>query len=62
MTTWLHCAECTKMFEVSNETADAMTRWREASGEPFTCRECAGNPNEIYEQESKEDIRCQQGS
>ena len=42
MTTWLKCAECNEMFEVSNEIADAMRRWRDASGEPFTCGECAG--------------------
>lgn len=38
----LKCAECTKMFEVSDKTAEAMHRWREQSGEPFTCGECAG--------------------
>ena len=42
MTTQLKCAECSEMFEVSNETAEAMHRWRAASGEPFTCSECAG--------------------
>ena len=42
MTTWLKCAECTEMFEVSNEIADAMHRWRDESGEPFTCGDCAG--------------------
>ena len=41
MTTWLKCAECTEMFEVSNEIADAMHRWRDESGEPFTCGDCA---------------------
>lgn len=30
------------MFKVSTETAEAMHRWREASGEPFICGECAG--------------------
>ena len=48
MTTWLKCEHCKEMFEISNEIADAMTRWRNASGEPFTCRECAG-VDEIYE-------------
>ncbi|MCY3744518.1 MAG: hypothetical protein OXH00_26170 [Candidatus Poribacteria bacterium] len=42
MTTWLQCAACNEMFEVSNEIADAMTRWRAESGEPFACGECAG--------------------
>ncbi|MYA70507.1 hypothetical protein F4009_13965 [Candidatus Poribacteria bacterium] len=42
MTTWLKCAECNEMFEVSNEIADAMRRWRDESGEPFTCGDCAG--------------------
>lgn len=53
MTQWLKCAECNEMFEVSNEIADAMTRWRDASGEPITCGECAGNLDEIYEQEKR---------
>lgn len=57
MTTWLKCAECTEMFEVSNEIADAMHRWRDESGEPFTCGDCAGVA-EIHEQESEEEIRC----
>lgn len=30
------------MFEVSDKTAEAMHRWREASGEPFLCGACAG--------------------
>ena len=30
------------MFEVSTEIAEAMHRWRDTSGEPFTCGECAG--------------------
>ena len=47
MTTWLKCAECNEMFEVSTEITDAMHRWREQSGEPFTCGECAG-VDEIY--------------
>ena len=47
MTTQLQCAECNKMFEVSTEIAKAMHQWREQSGEPFICRECAGVP-EIY--------------
>lgn len=48
MTTQLHCAACNEMFEISNEIADAMHRWRDESGEPFTCGECAGTA-EIYE-------------
>ena len=47
MTTRLQCAECTEMFEVSTEIADAMHRWREQSGEPFLCRECAGDAEVI---------------
>lgn len=43
MTTWLKCGECNEMFEVSNEIADAMHRWRDESGEPFACGECAGD-------------------
>ncbi|MDE0013905.1 MAG: hypothetical protein OXU36_22380 [Candidatus Poribacteria bacterium] len=54
MTTWLKCAECNEMFEVSNEIADAMRRWRDESGEPFTCGDCAG-VDEIYEQEKRID-------
>ena len=42
MTTQLKCAECNEMFEVSTETAEAMHRWREPSGEAFLCGECAG--------------------
>lgn len=42
MPTQLKCAECNKMFEVSDKTANAMHRWREASGEPFLCGKCAG--------------------
>ena len=42
MTTQLKCAECTQIFEVSTETAEAMRCWREASGEPIICGECAG--------------------
>ena len=53
MTTWLQCTACNEMFEVSNEIADAMHRWREQSGEPFTCGACAG-VEEIYEQEIRE--------
>jgi len=56
MTTWLKCAECNEMFEVSNEIADAMRRWRDESGEPFTCGDCAG-VDEIYEQEKRIDPR-----
>ena len=53
MTTWLKCAECNEMFQVSTEIADAMHRWREQSGDPFICGECAG-VDEIYEQEIRE--------
>ena len=48
MTTWLKCAQCNEMFKVSTKIADAMHRWRDESGEPFTCGECAGVA-EIYE-------------
>ena len=41
MTTWLECSECNEMFEVSNAVADAMHRWREESGKPFLCVDCA---------------------
>ena len=41
MTTWLECTECNEMFEVSNAIAEAMHRWREESGEPFVCVDCA---------------------
>ena len=41
VTTWLECAECNETFEVSNSTAEAMHRWREASGDPFLCVDCA---------------------
>ena len=47
MTTWLQCGECNEMFEVSDKTAAAMHRWREQSGEPFLCRECAGDAEVI---------------
>ena len=56
MTTWLHCAECNEMFQVSTEIADAMHRWREQSGDPFICGECAG-VDDIYEQEKRIDPR-----
>ena len=49
MTTQLKCEHCNEMFEVSNGIADAMTRWRDASGEPITCGECAGTLEEIHE-------------
>lgn len=49
--TCLKCEHCNEIFEVSNEIADAMTRWRDASGEPFTCGECAGTLEEIHETE-----------
>ena len=42
MTTQLKCEHCNEIFEISNEIADAMTRWRNTSGEPITCEECAG--------------------
>ena len=47
MTTHLKCEHCNEMFEISNEIADAMTRWRNTSGEPITCGECAGTLEEI---------------
>lgn len=47
MTTWLKCEECREMFEVSNAIADAMFRWREESGDPFVCRECVGEVENI---------------
>ena len=50
MTTQLKCAECNEMFEVSTEIAEAMHRWREQSGEPVICGECAG-VDDIYEGE-----------
>ena len=50
MTTQLQCAECNERFEVSNNIAAAMHRWREQSGEPFICGACAGIA-EIYESE-----------
>lgn len=46
MTTQLKCEHCNKIFEISNAIANAMTRWRDASGEPITCGECAGDPLE----------------
>ena len=49
MTTSLKCERCNEMFEISNATAEAMTRWREQSGEPITCEECAGTLDEIHE-------------
>ena len=56
MTTQLKCAECNKMFEVSNEIADAMHRWRDASGEPFTCEKCAGVDEIITIETEQEEI------
>ena len=47
MKTQLHCTACNKMFEISNAIAEAMTRWRETSGEPITCEKCAGTLDEI---------------
>lgn len=55
MTTQLKCEHCNEMFEISNATADAMTRWRDTSGEPITCEECAGTLEEITETEKGED-------
>ena len=40
-TTWLECSECAEAFEVSGEIAGAMHAWRDQSGEPFLCMECA---------------------
>lgn len=40
-TTYLECSECNKKFEVSTITAASMHQWREASGEPFLCVDCA---------------------
>ena len=40
-TTHLECSECNKKFEVSTITAASMHQWREASGEPFLCVDCA---------------------
>ena len=40
-TTWLECSECNEMFEVSNSIAEAMHHWREESGDPFLCVDCA---------------------
>lgn len=37
----LECSECNETFEVSKTVADAMHQWREASGDPFLCVECA---------------------
>ena len=55
MTTQLKCEHCNEMFEISNEIADAMTRWHDASGEPITCEKCAGTLEEITETEKGED-------
>lgn len=41
MTTWLQCSACNEPFEVSNAVAEAMHKWREDSGDPFLCVECA---------------------
>ena len=40
-TTHLHCSECNETFAVSNAVAEAMHQWREASGDPFLCVDCA---------------------
>ena len=40
-TTWLECSACNEMFEVSNAVADAMHQWREESGDPYLCVDCA---------------------
>lgn len=45
----LKCEHCNKIFEISTATAEAMHRWRDASGEPFTCEACAGTLEEIHE-------------
>ena len=37
----IECHECNEMFEVSNEIAEAMHHWREESGDPFLCVDCA---------------------
>lgn len=47
MTKQLKCEHCNEVFEISNAIADAMTRWRNTSGEPITCEECAGTLEEI---------------
>ena len=52
MTTSLKCEHCNKIFAISNAISDAMTRWRDASGEPITCEECAGTLEEIHETET----------
>lgn len=41
MATWVKCTECSKGFEVSDAIADAMHQWREESGDPFLCVDCA---------------------
>ena len=40
-TIWIKCHECNETFEVSNSVADAMHHWREESGDPFLCVDCA---------------------
>ena len=40
-TTHLHCSECNDTFEVSTAVADAMHTWRERTGDPFLCVDCA---------------------
>ena len=42
MATQLKCDECSEIFEVSNEIADATYRWRGVSGDPYICETCAG--------------------
>ena len=37
----LECSKCNETFEVSNSTAEAMHHWREESGDPFLCVDCA---------------------
>ena len=39
--TWLQCSECNEMFEISTSIAEAMHHWREESGDPYLCVECA---------------------
>ena len=40
-TTYFECAECNERFKVSNTIAQAMRQWREESGDPFLCVDCA---------------------
>ena len=38
-------------FEVSDAIANAMHRWRKASGDPFVCRECASEIENFTDRE-----------